>query len=147
MHSDGYRLFANFWWLLFPLFWAIGRMIRLFLDHKRAAQALEVVKSYADQGKEMPPEIIKVLQQPAMPVGQWPFRSPRDKARGLIFVGLIFVALACAFPVLIYGHAGGNDPEDAAGLWFVTVLMAGFAAAFFLTAYLAAKDSSRLDPR
>ena len=141
-HSDWFRFFAGFWWLIFPLGWGIAAMIGAFLRHKRAQQALEVIQTFAQQGKEIPPDVLKILQQPDKN-DRLPQERARNRSRGLIFVGFIFVALALSFPVLIYGKAGG---DDIYGLWFVTVLMAGFAAAFFVTAYLVAKDHKRLDP-
>src|SRR6185503_14297993 len=63
-HSDWYRLFGGFWWLLFPLGWAIGQLIKNILRHIRAREALSVLKSYADQGKEPPAELVAVLRHP-----------------------------------------------------------------------------------
>jgi hypothetical protein len=141
MNHDFYSLFSHYWWLLFPLAWGIGAMVRAFLRHKRAQQTLEIVKTYADQGKEVPPEVLLLLQLPP----DRKIRSPVDLSRGFMFVGFICVAMAVAFPVLIFGQVKG-DPQDFYGLMFVAVLMAGFAVAFFITAYLVAKDRKRLDP-
>ena len=56
MDNDAYHLVSHYWWLVFPLFWMVTRMTRLWSHHARANRALDIVKSYADQGKEPPPE-------------------------------------------------------------------------------------------
>jgi hypothetical protein len=146
MDHDFYWLFSHFWWLLFPLFWAIGRMIRVYLDHQRAGQALEVVRTYANQGKEIPPELLKVLQQPtdtALRLGA--ARSPRDKARMLMLVGFTSIALAAAFCVLIIGQIAGDDREAYVGMMFVVMLFLGVGAAFLATGYFYHRDAQQLD--
>lgn len=137
---DFYWLFSHFWWLLFPLFWAIGRMIRLYLEHKRAAQALELITTYAQQGKEIPPDLLKVLQQPqrSAPATGSAFR--------LTTLGFVMAAFALAFSVLLVGMGlMRGDREVTAGLSFVVVLCAGLSAAFLASARLRSKDN-RLDP-
>jgi len=140
MHSDGYRLFASFWWLIFPIGWGIAGMMRAFLSHQRAQQALEIVKGYADQGKEIPPELLSVLQRP-----EREGRTATDRSRSFLMAGFVFSALTAGFAVLIIGRIAGDDHEAFIGMSFVAVLMAGFAAACFLMAQIWARDSKRLD--
>ena len=64
MHGDFYDLFDSYWWLLFPFFWMVFAMVKLCLRHARADRALDLIKSYADQGKEPPPELLAALSQP-----------------------------------------------------------------------------------
>lgn len=141
MDHDFFHLFTRYWWLIFPVGWGFAAVFKSWMRHQRAQQALDVIKSYASQGKEIPPEVLRVLQQP-----EREGRSPAHRARGLIFVGFIFTALTLAFSVLIIGRVEGDDPEAFFGMMFVAVLMAGFAGAFFVTAYLWGQDSKRLDP-
>ena len=123
------------------------RLVRLFLDHKRASQALEMIKAYTDQGKEIPPELLQVVRQPTTISTQWPFnRGPREKARSLLLPGFVFVALAAAFMVLIIGRIAGGEREAYIGMMFVVVLFLGFAAALFIMSYLYHQDAKRLDP-
>lgn len=139
MHSEGYRLFASFWWLIFPIGWGLAGMMRAYLSHKRAEQALGLVKTYADQGKDIPPELLNVLQQPqrSAPAIGSPFR--------LTTISFIMAAFAVAFSVLLVGMGFmRGDDEVIAGLSFVVTLFAGLAAAFLAAARLRAKDT-RLD--
>ena len=147
MDHDFYSLFSAYWWLLFPLGWAIFRLIRLSLEHKRASQALELIKTYSDQGKEVPPDLMKVLQQPTSIFNQWQAKGgPREKSRNLLIPGFIFVTIAAAFVVLIIGRIAGDEREAYVGMTFVVVILLGFAAAFFITFYLYHQDAKRLDP-
>jgi hypothetical protein len=146
MDHDFYSLFSAYWWLLVPLFWAIFRLIRLFLEHKRATQALELIKTYTDQGKEIPPDLLQVLRPATIFASLSQGRSAREKARGLLIPGFIFVALAAAFSVLIIGRIAGDEREAYVGMTFVVVLLLGFAAAFFITSYFYHQDAKRLDP-
>jgi hypothetical protein len=141
MNNDFYSLFSAYWWLLFPLGWAIFRLVRLSLDHKRAGQALELIKTYADQGKEIPPDLLKVLQQPNQTIT----RSPREKARALLVPGFVFISLAASCLVLVIGRVAGNERDAYVGMMSSVVLFLGMGAAFFIIAYLYHRDSKKLD--
>ena len=54
--------FSRFWWLIFPLFWMVFALAWGWSRHARANRALDILKSYADQGKDPPPELLKSLQ-------------------------------------------------------------------------------------
>ena len=57
MHGDWFRI----WWLIFPLigfgfaFWSI------WLSHQRQKAAIDLLRTYASQGKDPPPELVKAL--------------------------------------------------------------------------------------
>jgi hypothetical protein len=134
-------LFSAYWWLLFPLGWAIFRLIRLVLEHKRAAQALELIKTYSDQGKEIPPDLVKVLQQPDKSG-----RRPGEPRFGYTMTGLLCAAMAVAFMVLLVMKGIMEGEHDVtAGLSFVVAMFAGFAITFLLMGHLRSKEQ-RLDP-
>jgi hypothetical protein len=139
MNSEAYTLFSGYFWLIFPIGWGIAAMFKTWLRHKRAEQTLELIKGYADQGKDIPPDLLNVLK-----LADKNGRTPRERARRATTVGLIFVALAVAFSVLSW-TSPGKDGHDVSGLMFVVVLFAGIAVAFFASAYLSSKDSNRLD--
>jgi hypothetical protein len=137
-HSDFYNFAAGFWWLIFPIGWGLAGMARAWMKHKRAEQALEILTSYAAQNKEPPPEVLALLQPRE--------RKERDfSVRPLHYLsgGFFFAALAVSFGVLYL--TGGGRHDDPAGLLFVTVMMAGFAVALFLTGWIAAR--AELPPR
>jgi hypothetical protein len=140
MHSDFYQFAVGFWWLIFPVGWGLAGMFRAWMRHKRAQQALEIIKGYADQGKEVPPDLLNVLQQPDKPG-----KSALQVSHGLAFAGFLCVTLAVAFCVLMVGRVEGDEPNAFWGMMFVVVLMAGSALAFFLFAWLQAGSGKRPD--
>jgi uncharacterized membrane protein YhaH (DUF805 family) len=146
MHSEFFQLFAAYWWLLFPLGWAIAQLVRVWSRHRQADKAMEIIKSYTDQGKEPPPEIIKLLQAPERSYGAGATQQrARERARGLMMASFIFVALCVAFAVLTVSRLHDPDPDTHVGLLFVTVLMGGFAVAFFTAAMLQRRDAKHDD--
>lgn len=120
-HSDWYWLFHDYWWLLFPAAWAAGQMHKNILRHSRARDALRVLKTYADQGKEPPTELVAVLRQPdeveAQKVargGYWQY--------GWIFV-FFFGALALGLALLTIWPPGPGIPKPAT--IFAALVMTG----------------------
>ena len=62
MYFDDF--FRSYWWLLFPIgFFIFGAWDR-WLSYKRSRDHLELIKSYAAQGKDPPPELMKAAQDP-----------------------------------------------------------------------------------
>lgn len=56
-------LFRSFWWLLFPVAaFAYGGWDR-WLAYRRSREELELIKTYAAQGKDVPPELLKRMQE------------------------------------------------------------------------------------
>lgn len=138
-HSEWYRLATGFWWLIFPIGWGVFGLLGSWIRHREAQQALEVLKSYAEQGKEAPPELIQVLRG-TPPDKRDRARAPVTLSRGTLLAGLIFTALSIAFLVLRATRITEHDPDAQGGLLFVVVLMAGFAAAMFITSFVLARD-------
>ena len=49
-------IFRSYWWLLFPIgFFVFGAWDR-WLAYRRSRDHLDLIRTYADQGKEPPPE-------------------------------------------------------------------------------------------
>lgn len=143
MDHDFYSLFMAYWWLIFPVGWGIAVLVKAVLRHRRAQQALEVIQALVQQGKEIPPDVLKLLEQP-----ERPRRTPREKARGLIMGGFVSLALAVAFiPLTIANYwLGGDKLADLAGLAFVVVLFLGLGIALIASSRMIAKDSSPDQP-
>ena len=56
-------VFHSYWWLIFPLAaFAFGALDR-WLAYGRSRAHLELIKTYAAQGKEPPPELLKRIQE------------------------------------------------------------------------------------
>jgi len=142
MNHDFYWLFSSFWWLLFPLGWAIGQLLKSWMRHKRAQAALEVIQSYASQGKEPPPELIAVLRQPEQ-------AEERAQARknyqhyGWIPI-FLFGALALGFAMMAVFPFEGLRGKSVA-LIFVAIIMTGLCLGN-LVAMQARKNQDRIPP-
>lgn len=140
-HSDFYLFASGYWWLIFPIGWGLAGLVRVLLRHREAQAALEALKSYAAQNREPPPELVQILKPPVKAPS-----SPQERSRWSLLAGLFFAALSVAFLALRASRIGGNDPDTLAGLLFVVVLMAGFAAALFIAALLFARDARPQKP-
>lgn len=117
---DFYWLFSHYWWLLFPLFWGIGGLLKNIFRHHRATEALTLVKAYADQGKEPPPELLAVLRQPDR---DFPRLSGGNfSTYGWIPV-FLFGALTCGFVMMGVWRPDDSVPRPA--MFFVALIMAG----------------------
>ena len=59
------ELFVGYWWLTFPMVGMLMAVIGMFEDDRRSAKTMDVIKSYVDQGKEPPPELLKLVTKDA----------------------------------------------------------------------------------
>lgn len=57
------ELFRDFWWLMFPVFGMFMAVVGMFQGESRNQQVMRLIKSYIDQGKEPPPELLKMASQ------------------------------------------------------------------------------------
>jgi hypothetical protein len=149
-HSESYNLFTHYWWLLFPFFWMVGRGVRLWSRHSQAKHALTLIKSYADQGKEPPPELLQALRPWGPEIahrGDWDDR--RWRGYGWIPICL-FTALAGGFVFMAFWPSiTDGDPAAQGGLIFVAILMGGLALGFLVVTLTSGRPDDRdsLPPR
>jgi len=132
MDHDFYWGLSRFWWLIFPLFWMIWAIGWSWSRHSRANRALDIIKSYADQGKDPPPELVKNLQGGmdggCGPYG-WRFSPERRLHRAFVFS-----ALAIAFGVLTFWpHDDGARWHHHGGLFIPMMIFAALAFSNFLS--------------
>lgn len=124
-HSELYQFATHFWWLIFPIAWGLAGLTRALLRHGRANRTLDIIKSYADQGKEVPPELLAALQDR----GHWRHgrhhhRHGDERGWSRFF---LFAALAVGFAVLAFRNGGLIDGQHSIGLVFVAIVMTGLA--------------------
>ena len=141
-HSDFYLFAANYWWLIFPVGWGVFGLLGSWIKHREAQQALEVLKSYAEQGKDAPPELIQILKGTPSDVRN-ATPAPVSLSRAALLVGLALAALSIAFVVLRSTRITDNNPDAQGGLLFVVVLMGGLAVASFIAAFLFSRDAKK----
>jgi hypothetical protein len=77
---------VHFWWLIFPLIGFAFCFSTTWMRYQRQKATVELLRSYASQGKEPPTELVKVLQDdhPRGPYRDW---------RRAVFLGTLAVAL------------------------------------------------------
>jgi hypothetical protein len=142
MDHDLYWLFNRYWWLLFPLFWAIGQMVKTWQGHNRAKEALNVLKAYAEQGKEPPPELVAVLRQPDKADER---KSWQGSYRHYGWIPVfLFGALTCGFVLMGVWRPDDSVPRPA--MFFVALIMAGLCVGN-LVAMLARQNQDKNQDR
>jgi Flp pilus assembly protein TadB len=115
-------LFSHYWWLIFPIFGMAMGWGGMVSNERRARSMMEVLKSYVDQGKEPPPELMRFVSMKYDEFGD--LESPSDRASGRIWSFIIFAAIAAGMAVA-YAF---NRSEDWAWVFLtVCVVMAVMA--------------------
>ena len=55
--------FGQFWWLIFPISWFVFGAYQSWLSYKANRDTLDLIKSYAQAGREPPPELLAKLSK------------------------------------------------------------------------------------
>lgn len=90
--------FAAYWWLMFPVFGMLMAVMGMFNEDRRTTKTMDLIKSYIDQGKEPPPELLKLAASES-DYGRGGSASPADN-RAWSFI--VFTAIAAGFGVGYY---------------------------------------------
>ncbi|MGD9815358.1 MAG: hypothetical protein AB7Q23_10870 [Hyphomonadaceae bacterium] len=90
------EFFQGYWWLMFPVFGMLIAVIGMFQAENRNRQVMKLIKSYVDQGKEPPPELLKMAAERSDYEMDMGTPTPRNSALWTFFV---FLALAAGFGV------------------------------------------------
>jgi hypothetical protein len=56
-------LFRQYWWLMFPLSWFVFGGYQSWLSYKANRDTLDLIKSYAQAGRDPPPELLAKLNK------------------------------------------------------------------------------------
>ncbi|MEZ6022488.1 MAG: hypothetical protein R3C16_03510 [Hyphomonadaceae bacterium] len=87
-------LFRSYWWLIFPIFGMAMAFWGMLSSERRSRNAIDLIKSYVDQGKEPPPELLRLATQDT----DASFGSP-ERGNGRAWSFFVFTALAAGFGV------------------------------------------------
>lgn len=121
------------WWLLFPILGFGIAFFSIWLGHRRQQAWMEVMKSYAAQGKEPPASIAHAAMSDewgnaARYSGYWSYRrTPYWEARR----GIILGVLAGAFYYLYYTNPIRND-----GFGIAAIICGALAIGFLFVSLL-----------
>lgn len=119
-------LFRDYWWLIFPLFGMFMAVWGSVNSGRSQQRVLDLIKTYTDQGKEPPPELLAMARKgldDSIDASGGPGRN--DHA----WTFVIFAAIAAGFGVGWYVSQG----EDYAfAFLIVTVTMSVLAVGSLL---------------
>lgn len=119
----------SFWWLIFPVGGMLMGLFGMIGHYNHRKDALRILKSYADQGKEPPPALLDALRSDEdRAYGYYGYRRRYRGYRGRYGWGgfgpmVSFAALAAGFGY--YGYYGGGDH-----IFMAMALAFGLAAVF-----------------
>lgn len=89
------ELFRDFWWLMFPIFGMSMGLFGMRSSERRSREVMNLIKSYVDQGKEVPPELLRMAET------DWeaPSRQPRHTPNSNLWSFFTFAAITAGFSV------------------------------------------------
>ncbi|MBC7767909.1 MAG: hypothetical protein H7124_03910 [Phycisphaerales bacterium] len=122
------NLFHAYWWLMFPIFGMFIALIGMFQAEGRSRKVMDLIKSYVDQGKEPPPELLKMARDPSDYDMSFSAPKPRN-SNAWSFV--VFLALAAGFSVG-YWFVQGEDYAFAFAIVAVTMGVMALGALLLL---------------
>ncbi len=125
------ELFERFWWLIFPVMGMIYGLVSQLQKGRTQTRALDVLRAYAEQGKEPPPEVLKALTQSDLPADAAAHAGGAVTSAWWTF--FVFIALAAGFG---YGYTELHDNGRWA-LMLVAIVMGVLAAGSFIMAIAA----------
>ncbi|WP_395645760.1 hypothetical protein [Terricaulis sp.] len=116
--------FAHYWWLMFPVFGMVMAIMGMFQSERQQRTMIDLIKSYTDQGKEPPPELLKLASQSLQAEAQKQSTSSSNAdSRAWSFI--TFAALAGGFGT---GYYFVRAEEWAWAFLIVAVTMGVMAA-------------------
>jgi hypothetical protein len=59
------EFFASYWWLMFPIFGMFLAAMGVFQDDARSTKAMDLIRTYVNQGKDPPPELLQMVASDA----------------------------------------------------------------------------------
>lgn len=126
--ADGVKsmedLFRSYWWLLFPLAGFAFAGLASYLRYRRQKALLDLIRSYVENGREPPADLIGQINMGADDDGDWTgtSRGRREPTNYWSLVGL-FTVLAAGFGIATFmGVDGGSG-----AFVIVTLTMAAVA--------------------
>lgn len=120
------HLFRDYWWLMFPIFGMVMAVLGMQQSEQRSRQLVDLIRTYTDQGKEPPPELLKLAAKSleGKDEDDTP-ATPQSRQRDTIWSFFLFAGMAAGFAT---GYAFSSRTEDWAWVFLaVSVAMAVMA--------------------
>lgn len=126
-------LFRQFWWLIFPVMGMVYGLVGMLQEQRAQTRALDLLRTYAEQGKDPPPEVLKALSQSAAPGEKSMLGVRQERLSGAWWTFFVFIALTAGF-----GTGIGVFDENARSAFTVVTVVMGILACGALVMALAA---------
>ncbi len=123
----------SYWWLVFPLMWAVSGAWGMWLHHRRQLDTLELMKIYAAQGKD-PSELAKTLNPCPGPDAAYDWRWRRRAWRYTPFWAWRRVIMTACVAAGLWWAAEYLDWPFAWHLEIAAMIMTVIAAVSVLSA-------------
>ena len=127
-----------YWWLIFPIMWFIFGMFGMWMAHRRHRDTIELMKTYAAQGKD-PAEIAKAMNDSAPgPWGpSWGYGwSGRRWRFGPYWEWRRFIVFSCLAVGFWLASQYAEWPGTERAFTLVAIIMSVMAAGSFLFAIM-----------
>jgi hypothetical protein len=125
---NGEELFRDFWWLIFPVFGMLIAIWGMASSERRTASVLDLIKSYTDQGKEPPAELLRLAAQQD---SDSPSLTSPGKQNSTAWTFVVFAALAAGFGAGWY-MMRGEDIEFAFAIVAIAMGVMALGGLFIL---------------
>ena len=117
-------LFRSFWWLIFPLSWFVFGAYQSWLSYKANRDTLDLIKSYAQAGRDPPPELLARLnkrwsEDDAEDDDRHRYRRRRPRERNWYQV-VLFACLGAGF-----AYAAATDLYQAGSAFVIVAFVMG----------------------
>lgn len=131
------ELFRDFWWLIFPIFGMGMSVWGMVHSERRSHSVIALIKTYTDQGKEPPPDLLRLAAKSLESDEDSSPSTPQSARQSSAWTFFLFAGLAAGFSVA-YGFA--SPAEDWAWVFLaVAVTMAVMAVGALVMLVLGAK--------
>lgn len=119
------ELFHGYWWLIFPVFGMAMAFWAMMSSERRTRHLFDLMKSYTDQGKEPPADLVRMAAQSVDEYGIHTPSTPQSRTSERMWSLVTFAALAAGFAT---AYAFTSQTEDWAWVFLaVAVAMAVMA--------------------
>ena len=120
-------LFESYWWLLFPLAFFVAGGWNSLLSYQRTKAKVEVLKAYAQSGKEPPADLIRALESDNDKSDcNWSDDGKDEGSGSGVFLVVLFSGLSAVFAFV--GYSGWLGDETS--MYFVSMILGVLALAF-----------------
>ena len=120
MQTTWAEFFYDWWWTIFPVLWFGWSAYRSYLQYRYRRGKLELLGKLAQSGRDVPADVLRVLQTDDAPSGQ--FRRYVQWRRAIIFG-----ALAIGFALTHH-----LNPARYEGFDFVAILLGCVSASYLI---------------